>query len=258
MQIYSSFRYLLCSHKKDLLYYYIILVGIQLLALFVAAPFTLANPESSDMVITSTNGITAISCIFILVAGICSFRENFSMALQNGVSRRSLLLGRLCASAALCLILAVLDEASTLLLRLMDLLPGVQTSSHSLLETIFTLELSPTLAALASVPFSFCILLAFWGLGYFISILFYRLNKLGKLLVGVGIGFLFLVGLPGIFELYSRYPQWPIWPVLGTALVNFFQLAFGAPWNAGVSCLLLFALFSAFTWLLMRRAALKK
>lgn len=258
MQIYSSFRYLLCSHKKDLLIYYLVLVGIQLLAVIASVPFTLVSVESADRVITSTNGITAISCMFILVSGICSFRENFSMALQNGVSRRSLLLGRLCASAMLCLVLAVLDEASTLLLRLMGLLPGVQTSSHSLLETIFTLDLSPTLAALAAVPFSFCILLAFWGLGYFISVLFYRLNKLGKLLVGVGSGFLFLVGLPGILELYSRYPQWPVWSLLGTALSKFFELAFSAPWNAGVSCLFLFALFSAFTWLLTRRAALKK
>ncbi|WP_322181843.1 hypothetical protein [Neglectibacter caecimuris] len=261
MQIYSSFRYQLFSHKKDLLVYYLILVGMQVLAYLVSIPLTLVSAGNGGLVITSSSGISAISCIFLLVAGICSFRESFSMALQNGVSRRNLFFGRLCASAALCLIMAMIDEASTLLLRLAGLLPGVQTESFSLLETVFSSALSglsPVLVAFAAVPFSFCLLLAFGALGYFISTLFYRLNKLGKLLIGIGSALLLLVGLPGVFELYDHYPQWPLWPVLGKALFSFFHLAFGAPWNAGVSCLILFGVFSLFTWLLMRRAELKK
>ena len=43
MQIYSSFRYQLFSHKKDLLVYYLILVGMQVLAYLVSIPLTLVS-----------------------------------------------------------------------------------------------------------------------------------------------------------------------------------------------------------------------
>ncbi len=261
MKLYSSFRYQVCSHKNDLSLYYLIILCLHLLEIVVAVPITLAGTENGTTVIATTNGLSAVSCMFMMIAGICSFRENFSMTLQNGVSRRSLFLGGLCASAVLSLIMSVMDEILCLLFQLLDLLPGVQLESHSLLETTYSSALSgllPALTALAAIPFSFCLLLAFWGLGYFISVLFYRLGKLGRLLIGIGSGLLFLAGLPGIFELYSRYPQWPIWAVLENMLWKLFLLAFGAPWNTGVSCLVLFAVFSFFTWLLMRRVALKK
>ncbi len=263
MKIGSSFRYYLASNKKSMIAYYITMASVYVLVLLIELAVLVFSSSSVENTasIVSTGGFTGASGIFILVCGICFFRENFYMSLQNGISRRTLFAGSLCLAGAMAALMAVIDQLLTLLMRLISFLPHISVVSMSVLESVYAAQvsgMSPVPVALAAIAFGFCALLVVWSVGYFIGALFYRLSKLGKILVGVMAGLLFMVGLPVVSELCMAHPDWLIWKVLAGAANWIARVAFGSPWNAGISCLIIFAVFSALTWLLIRRAQLKK
>ena len=259
MQIFSTFRYHFGIYKKELQCYYPVIIAVEIFAILLSVPFIYIEKAGDGPALT-TNGITAISCLAVTVTMISHFREGFAMCIQNGVSRRSQFLGHLPAAAAMCLCMAVLDEAVTLLLRLLGLLPFAHIESLSLLETTFAGDvagLSPVVTALASVIFSFFLLLGFCGIGSFTGALFYRLNKLGKIILGVSLGAGFMIGLPLLSELFYAHPDWAISRVLLNFAVSLGRLVFSSPWNLSVTGLILFSILGVFVWLLMRRAPLK-
>lgn len=256
MNIFASFRYQMADQKKGILVYYGVLLGMFVL---VETLFVVVLPPEKNT--SSMNGVTGITAVFLFVASLCSFKENFGMSLQNGVSRRSLFLGRLCTAGAVCLITAVLDEALTLFIPLFSKLLKTDIVTHSLFENVYGSilgdSMNPFLMGLCSVAFSFSALLAAAGLGYFITILFYRLNKLGKILVGAGVPAFFMVGVPLLKMLNERIAGGKI----GEAVVRFIassaEFLVGQPQNAMLTYLALFAMFSLFAWLLLRRAVVK-
>lgn len=253
MNIYPSFRYQLSTHKVTIIVYYSVFVGAFLL---MDLSVTFLNGD----VHSTMNGLSASTFIVAFVMGLCSFKENFAMALQNGVSRRSLFLSRLCTTAAFCAILAVLDEAVTLFFYGLSLLPNVNLVVKSILETAYGpvfVGTHPALIALCSILYSFFLLLTASGLGYFITVLFYRLNKPGKIAVGVGVPVFPMVIIPLLKELNEHIADGKIGEAAVRIMGQFLDLAFGQPQNAMLSCFLIFAVFSGFTWLLLRRASLK-
>ena len=58
---------------------------------------------------STTNGITAVTAVYVFVASLCSFKDNFGMSLQTGVSRRSTFLARLCTAGAMCAVMAAVS-----------------------------------------------------------------------------------------------------------------------------------------------------
>ena len=59
------------------------------------------------------------------------------MSLQNGVSRRSTFLARLCTAGAMCAVMAVADELVTILAPLPSRLMGIEMGSMSLMENLY-------------------------------------------------------------------------------------------------------------------------
>ena len=55
--------------------------------------------------------------VFLFIAGLNSFKENFGMLLQNGVSRRTMFTGRLLTMVSLCVGMTLMDRALLLLFR---------------------------------------------------------------------------------------------------------------------------------------------
>ena len=111
MKVFASFRYQLADQKRGILTYYGVLLGFYVLfeILFVVAAV------GEDVNGSTTNGITAVTAVYVFVASLCSFKDNFGMSLQNGVSRRSTFLARLCTAGAMCAVMAVADELVTIL-----------------------------------------------------------------------------------------------------------------------------------------------
>ena len=255
MNIFASFRYQMADQKKGILIYYLVILAMLLvLGLLMVV---LGEAGGGSMY----NGLSAVSAIYLFVASLCSFKENFGMALQNGTTRRSLFLGRLCTTGAVCAVMAVADQILTVIASLPRQFLGWNIASQSLFETMYGGALgepmNPFLLSLCSVAFSFFVMLTASAVGYFITILFYRLNKMGKILVGAGVPCLFTFGIPLLKELGERF--------LGgrpaEAVVHFFSgiasFLLDQPQNAMLTYFGTFAVFSAFAWLLMRRAVVK-
>lgn len=205
MKVFASFRYQLADQKRGILTYYGVLLGFYVLfeILFVVAAV------GEDVNGSTTNGITAVTAVYVFVASLCSFKDNFGMSLQNGVSRRSTFLARLCTAGAMCAVMAVADELVTILAPLPSRLMGIEMGSMSLMENLYfsaagAWQAGAFLLHLCSAAFGFFMLLAAAGLGYLITTLFYRLNKLGKILVGAGVPVLVFFGLPAL-ELLDQF-----------------------------------------------------
>lgn len=260
MNIFPSFKYQFKIQKSMVLIYYLVYVGLSVLltALFVITPIAAGDPDVQAGTVT-LNGLTSSTLILAFVAGCCAFKENFGMAVQNGVSRKSLFFGRLCATGALCFLLAVCDEVLTLLFDLIGRLPALSWSSVSLLEMAYgPVGGSWLLTALCAVPFSFFLLLAASAVGYFCTTLFYRLPTWGKAAVAVSFGVLFIFGVPVLKMLRDAFHLEALWDALCRLLTELGRLCFGGAVNWMVTGFVIFCAFSAFAWLLIRRAELKK
>lgn len=259
MNIYPSFKYQLFTQKMTVIVYYMVFLGMTLLFGGIGLiGFTTASGDL-EFTVTTMNGLSAVTAIMAFVVGCTAFKENFGMAVQNGVSRKSLFLGRLCATGALCLILAVCDELLTLFFALIGKLPFLRVESTSMLELMYgTIGGNWFLTALCSVAFTFFLLLAVSAAGYFCTVLFYRLPTGGKVAVGVGAGFLFTFGVPVLKMIRDWFHLEALWAALCRFWEWLFSLAFGGPANWMVTGFVIFCVFSAFAWLLMRKASLKK
>lgn len=261
MNIYPSFKYQLFTQKMTVIVYYTVFVGMTLLCSVVNLVSFLTSPgdSSAHIGVGTMNGLSLVTAVMAFVVGCTSFKENFDMAVQNGVSRRSLFFGRLCATGALCLVLAVCDELCTLLFGLIGKLPFFKVEATSMLELIYgSVGGNGFLTALISVAFTFFLLLAASAAGYFCTVLFYRLSTVGKVAVAVGAGFVFIFGVPVLKMLRDRFHLEALWEALCRFWEWFFSLAWGGAANSMVTCFVIFAAFSLFAWLLMRRAAVKK
>ena len=88
MKLKQSIRYQLADYKAGILVYYCAVV-----ALYVV--MYLVHIFLSRNVLYLNGGISAFSAIFLFICGLCSLHDNLPMHLQNGVSRKTMLLGRL-------------------------------------------------------------------------------------------------------------------------------------------------------------------
>lgn len=258
MNVYPSFKYQLFTQKMMVIVFYGVFLGMTLAFGSVYLISVSMTREGSSMGIGAVNGLSAATSLMVFVAGCCAFKENFAMALQNGVSRKSLFMGRLCAAVALCLILAVCDEVCTLLFSLLGKLPVLQTKAVSLFQLMYGATGNWILDALCSVAFSFFLLSAVSAMGYFSGVLFYRLSSTGKIIVGAALFFLVFFTVPLLKTIRDRFHLEPLWEALCQKVSEFFSLAFGGAPNCMASCFVLFVLFSLLGWLLMRRIPLKK
>ncbi len=252
MRVTASFRYQLLQNLRNVLAYYLAMVGLTLLE----AWFTFHSGNAG----ASLSGLTMMTSLFLFVKSLCSFKDNFGMALQNGVTRKNLFLGRLACAAVLCGIMAVLDEVITLLLDLIGKLPGVNTQSISLMAILFqddALLFSPVALTLYSVAFSFCLLLAAAGLGYCINALYYRLNTLGKVAVSASVPGFFIFVVPTLKSLRDRLGLQEQYLTLERTVEAFFSFLLKSPWHTMTTSLVFAALSHLLAWLLIRRAALK-
>ncbi len=259
MQTYSIFKYQLAAYRKGLLIYYLVMIGLLLVSALGTLPFMITSGQGGGTTI-QMNGNSTVTFIFFLVVGISDFRENFNMALQNGVSRKSLLLGRIGAAAVLSLIAAAIDVLTLVPIRLLNLFPGVRAVSNDLLATFYPRLIQgvfPLWSALGSVALAFCLLLAFFGIGHLVGVILYRLGKLGKTIFWIAVTAVPMILGPGLYELWSRFPGWAVWNVLRSFGIVVVRLA-ATPWSLGLTGVVIFAVLMALSWLPMRKAQVKR
>lgn len=247
MNIKASYWYQMLDHKKAILIYYFVLVCM----ITVNFLFSLFSP--GIIIITGIEGVTAI---FLFVAGLCSFKENFGMLLQNSFSRKSMFAGRLLTSVSIALIMALCDKV---MIAVSNLLFAKQ---HFTLVDTFTqgyLQKHPDMSSFAilvsSFLFSFTLYLSILAVGYMITLLFFRLGKSGKIAVGVGVPVIWCIFRPMVDDFFF---QGRFTAAITAFLDSAYGISSGKVQNAIFTSIALFIAFSLIDWLLMKKAIVQK
>ncbi len=170
MKLRAAYRYQIHDLKFSILIYYCVIVGLFILV----AASALAFIGNGNVSVNANGSIGGATFIFLFVLGLNSFKENFLFSLQNSVSRKTLFSSRLAVFATLAVFMNIVDLVLGYVLALAaSLRVGINVAGYA----------PSFVGLLSSMFFAFTILM----LGYFLTILFFRLNKLGKVLVGAGV-----------------------------------------------------------------------
>lgn len=247
MNIKTTSRYLMRDMLTSVAWFYGIMLAIYIIG-YIAIAVAGANG--------SINGMEFASIIFLFVLGLNSFRENFGMLLQNGVSRKTMFVCRMLTFGAVAL---VMTAANLVLSAIVSLLPlGGTTIQFSLFGTAYffgSSGVAGVAGVLLNLLFNFALMLMVLTLGYCITTLFYRLSPIGKAIVATSVP----IGLTIVLPLVDKYFFGNnISRALGRFAAFALGLNGGRPWMPAVTFLVSSAVFAFFGWLLTRRAMVKR
>lgn len=210
-------RYRLMDNLKSLGILMVVLIAIPaLLSVF---------SGSSEM-----NGMTTITgSIWALVIGIIVLRGDLRMGNQFGVSRRSAFWGSVLACTAAFAACAAVLTAYTWLLQLLTNGNVAHLSVADIYQILYstsTTYLMPAKDYLVMFLFGFTLNLCLGFFGMLCTLAFWRLNKFGKWVLGVGMGLGLGVGLPNLLYRLSPWILRPlrilttnVWAMMGFFLI---------------------------------------
>lgn len=246
MKFKAALKYQLSDMKRPLIIFYIVIYCIISLMLVQQASMKNIGEFSSS-------GIEMASVIFLFVAGLNSFKVTFHLFLANGISRKTMFKSYITSLLPIVAGMAIIDTLNGLLL-----------SSPGHYRPMFYAMYQPHYGAVRSMTAGMYLdgfiwmffLYAFATMaGFFLTTLFYRMNKALKLLVSIGVPVFFFIVLPYIdTTLFMGKIYNAIWYI--------FRLAGGFlnghnPYIAVLSCAISFALFGGLSFLAMRKATVK-
>lgn len=251
MNILPSYRYQMADHKKSILIFYIVVIGLSLIFGFGSA---LILSSHDGAVQGSSKGNEMATVIFLFVVGLCTFKETFLLSLQNGVSRKTLFTAKLLTMLSVAVIMSLIDKVYYLIFTA----SMSATNDHFTVATFYeglypssTADTGALQLHVESFFFEILLALAAMAAGYFITIMFYRLNRTGKVIVGAGVPVLFLMVIPWV-------DQYFLGGTITLALVKLILTAVNTPSHMAVTCLLAIVVFNALAFTLMRKAVVKQ
>lgn len=251
MYLEKNIKYQLSNHKLSVIIFY--------LAIFLFMVFFSINVSTFGGEITMMGGLEVATAIFLFILGLNSFRENFRMMVQNGISRRTMFKGFIITSIILSAGMSIINQvwllAGKALAAPIDNLVFVgafeQAYGQRYAENAggFQMAFEGTLLLMFTS-------MAVMMFGYFITTMYYRLNKVGKVAVSVAIPVFLFVIFPYLdASLTSGALAQTI------SRIYLFSLGFHDgnynPYYAMVTALINFAIFAFLGWLLVRRAVVK-
>ena len=187
------------------------------------------------------------------------FREEIHFFIQHGVSRRTAFIGFVLQWVLASLLFSVsLVFIFALWFYLVDFLPSIaNTNITDIFQELYRLRLAQmgTVAGYGiNILFTWALFFAAGMLGYCVSSLLYRMEKIGKTVLGVIVG-LFAFSLPFLNRATNggllRIGRWMLERFLG-------DMENPNPWNAIVFFFILAVIALCASWLLVRRCRLKK
>lgn len=208
MKLKAAVRYYLNDFKKSTIIFYGVLMVLFLLQL-VFAYFL-------DSYSGSSGGVESATTIFLFVMGLNAFKAQFRLFLQNGLSRKTLFTGFIVG-------LAILATAMTLIDLAFGWFRGLFVSYESMyMERFGSLYTNGnSFKALADeLLWSFLAYVTAGMTGFFITSLYYRMNKALKLIVSIGVPALIFIVIPLIDGLYTK-------GAITAFFVNIFAFAYG-------------------------------
>ncbi len=249
MNIAPAFRYRFADTARGAAVFFVIMVLV-MLGFSSLITFTV-NHGGRASGSFSAFGISAAVAMFVM--GICTIREDVRLMLQSGVGRRTVFTVELLVMLLISLMLAAAGE---LLLAVTQAAVSSLRDLYvtDLFQMLFFRDMGRDLTLAAHLQSILC----YFGLyacanftGMFISLVFYRLNKMWTIVVAVGAPIFFFVGLPLLIA-------WQVFPdFLGKAVIRLMTFSFTSPWTLLLTFSVTIVLISAVNWLLFRRAPVK-
>lgn len=242
MKIKRTLQYYLRECLRPTGIYYLVMVALMLIIFIFGKALGL---EES----LSISGMETSSWIFLFVLGLNLFKPQFRLLVQNGISRRTQLFSFILCALIISLGVAVIDSIYPLLF-------GAALDYSSLFRVTYDEGAAITFQ---SVLWSTLLNFAAMSVGFFITTLFYRMNKAVKILVCVGVPVLLFVVMPVLevfipgFRLFTSMMKFFLW-ALGI------DIATGAVhiWRAFCSFAVLAVASNGLSWLLTRRVTMKE
>lgn len=241
MKLKTALKYQLFEYKKSVIIFYIIV-------LLVTTLFTSITYVGDNGTFTSNSGIVLSSMIFLFVAGLNSFKETFGMMMQNGISRKVMFVSRLISMAVISTVMALINFVLEILLS--NFASTDKVIVTSLYEDIaHNLGAKPN--AFIGIIITIILHLSVMTLGYLITIGYYRMNTAAKMAVSVGVpvGLLFILPLLDVTVFGGRVAS-----AIGRIFNKAMGFGSGTPLYMIETFLILIFVFSAISWLLVRRA----
>ena len=236
MKAKACFLYQIFDLRWAVLIYYFSIFCLTLLANYsvitlMASTSTGATTEEHNVIMS---GITSSSAIFICIVGLNSFTENFRFSLQNGVSRKTVLRAFTVALLSCALLMGVFDALVA---------PALQRLFHydPLMQLIYA-----RWSIAASMLWNVLLYCTGAMFGLFLGSLYYRMSKVQKIVVSIGVPALLCVVFP-LVDTLLLHGQ--LTDAIGTLL----QALFGTYTASLLSLLALSLLFCALGHLCARR-----
>ena len=219
----------------------IVLTALCYLGIVTFGSITRTDNSGEVIMETTTMNFSMPVAIFMFVLSIVSIREDMRLGIQNGAGRRTVFLANAVCMFVTSLILNIAFFAMTAVWNQFDTgvyivdFFGALSNNKPFFESIGDLAISSAVLLALSVFLS--------ALGTFTSLMYWRLNKLGKWIVSIGIGAEFIL----FIDVIIRYK------VVADLLGRLMGWVFLTPWNLVLSFVILAAAFYVFSALLVRR-----
>ena len=249
MNLRPAYKYRFCDMVKGIGVFYAIMVVVMTSVMGMVS-YTASNGSE---VTGSFSAFVFAASITLFIIGITTIREDLRLMLQNGIGRRTVFVSELLVVLSVSLLLCVAGE---LLITIGQAVSAnrsnvVITDIYQMLYTNGSNYHMSLTQHVESIALAFGIYMFANLAGMFISLLFYRLNKMWMLITAIGVPIFIFIGLPVI--LTQTRP--------GLLLESVFNMivafALKSPWALLICFLLTAVLIGIVNWLMMRRAPVK-
>lgn len=244
MNLKPAIKYELSQIKKTVFIFYLIMYSIVLLS--VVAPKLLKDSN----IIGSMSGIEFSSIIFIFLVSLTTFESTMKIFIQNGLNRLTVFVTFICSIIPTVLFMSLIDSLNSLVIN--KVYP-YSSLFDQIYNNNFGYKITNQFTILQSFLWSACIYLMFATLGFFIAILYYRMNKWQSLVFFIGIpSFIFIV-----FPILTANFQ-DLFCKLMLFMIDCLGIGTNLnPYNAILTFTMISVVFSCISYILIRKTPIK-
>ena len=183
-----------------------------------------------------TGNANAIFTIFLFVIGIVGIRSDLKFFLQNGMGRNTTFFSNLLASIIVGVVLGFINEVITVVIAM-----------------LFVNAMNPGSNFMQNWAVSSAVFIGAWQIGALISLIYYRLNRLGQVIFTISAIALVVFGFGAFANYFLRDPDAMI-----ERIEEFVTVSQNIAINTTLITLAIAAVAAAGSFLLIRRAQIKE